>query len=329
MSPALGVTVVGHITKDIVCVPGREGHVIPGGSALYISAALRSLGVDVSVLTKFSPRDEPLFRDLLEMGIEVENLGSSETTVFENTYTSGGLGDRRQRVLGIAEPFSPEDMHRVRDHFVILGPLTRDEIPTSCFDALRDRSISLDAQGYLREVRDQRVVLTENPELVRLLEHVDVLKVDDSEGKILSGQEDIATALDILSRRGPKETLMTFASGGSVVRHAFASERVPALQVSEVVDATGCGDTYLAGYVAERLRGASPRDAGWFAATAAGLKLSVSGPLRMTRREVLANEKVFERRFLRSVPEALHRGDRAFRPGGCAPHPELETPERL
>jgi sugar/nucleoside kinase (ribokinase family) len=54
------------------------------------------------------------------------------------------------------------------------------------------------------------------------------------------------------------------------------------------VDATGCGDTYMAGYLYQRVRGAAIREAGEFAAAMATLKIEASGPFTGTRAEVLA-----------------------------------------
>lgn len=53
---------------------------------------------------------------------------------------------------------------------------------------------------------------------------------------------------------------------------------IPAYKPKEIVDATGCGDTYSAGYLYMRLQGASYEDAGKFAAAMCTLKLQHSGP---------------------------------------------------
>jgi sugar/nucleoside kinase (ribokinase family) len=51
---------------------------------------------------------------------------------------------------------------------------------------------------------------------------------------------------------------------------------------------TGCGDTYLAAYLAGRLASADLGACGAFASAAAALKVESVGPLRAGRAEILA-----------------------------------------
>lgn len=60
---------------------------------------------------------------------------------------------------------------------------------------------------------------------------------------------------------------------------------VTALAVSEM-DATGCGDTYMAGYLYMRNKGASYKEAGCFAAAMCTIKLEASGPFGGTEKDV-------------------------------------------
>ncbi len=63
---------------------------------------------------------------------------------------------------------------------------------------------------------------------------------------------------------------------------------LPALPPAKLVDATGCGDTYAAGYLRERLAGAGPEQAGSFGAAVAALKLERRGPFRGSEADVRA-----------------------------------------
>ena len=63
---------------------------------------------------------------------------------------------------------------------------------------------------------------------------------------------------------GVKEVLLTLGDKGSLI---YVDERfyeIPAYPVENVADATGCGDTYMAGYLYMRKRGASYQEAGCF-----------------------------------------------------------------
>ena len=58
--------------------------------------------------------------------------------------------------------------------------------------------------------------------------------------------------------------------------------KIPTYQSQNIVDPTGCGDTYLAGYVAARLKGFSPHKSAHIGAAAASHKLEYAGPLTAT-----------------------------------------------
>ena len=61
---------------------------------------------------------------------------------------------------------------------------------------------------------------------------------------------------------------------------------IPAYPAHEVVDATGGGDTYSAGYLYKRLQGANPVEAGKFAAAMCTIKLEHNGPFNRTIQDV-------------------------------------------
>jgi sugar/nucleoside kinase (ribokinase family) len=67
--------------------------------------------------------------------------------------------------------------------------------------------------------------------------------------------------------------------------------RIPAYKPGEVVDATGCGDTYTIGYLYQRVSGAGIEEAGRFAAAMSTLKIEKSGPFNGSK-EVLNGNAV-------------------------------------
>jgi sugar/nucleoside kinase (ribokinase family) len=273
--------VVGHVTKDLIRIPGRADRTMTGGSAFYASIALSRLGFSVTTVTKIAPADEDLLSPMKAAGIELVLRRSATTTVFENSYGGAQLSERKQRVPSIAEPFVESDLDGLAGDLVHLGPLTADEMSPAIFARARSVAprVSFDAQGILRRVIEQAVVPTPFDDLELLLRHVDMLKVDDAEAAALVGETDPALAAESLAALGPAEVLVTFADRGSLIRNAAGSARIAAIPPREIVDATGCGDTYLAGYTAARLRDEEPVRAAHIAAAAASLKLEDYGPL--------------------------------------------------
>jgi sugar/nucleoside kinase (ribokinase family) len=149
--------------------------------------------------------------------------------------------------------------------------------------------VSIDAQGYLREVRGQNVSAIDWPEKKEALRYVHTLKVNESEMAVLTGESDVHKSAKILADWGVKEVVITLGSMGSVIYHEQTFYTIPAyVPTTAVVDATGCGDTYMAGYLYQRIKGASIQEAGEFAAAMATLKIEGSGPFTGTREDVLA-----------------------------------------
>ena len=80
--------------------------------------------------------------------------------------------------------------------------------------------------------------------------------------------------------------IITLGSRGSVVYHGDVFYSIPAYPPVAVIDATGCGDTYMAGYLYRRSQGATVQEAGEFAAAMATLKIQTSGPFSGTAQQV-------------------------------------------
>jgi len=69
-----------------------------------------------------------------------------------------------------------------------------------------------------------------------------------------------------LSCYGPEEIIITFSSKGSLINCKPKFYQIPSFKPKNHVDPTGCGDTYLAGYLYQRIQGIDNTKAGEFAA---------------------------------------------------------------
>jgi sugar/nucleoside kinase (ribokinase family) len=278
---------IGHITHDKVITQRSVVH-MAGGTAFYFSNALSNLDVSYRLVTALAPADMSFVDDLRARGIDVTVLPSAETVFFENNY-SENQDHRTQRVLGRADSFQPGPLEDIQARVFHLGPLLAGDIPLALFPSLaRKGQISLDAQGYLREVKRSNVLAIDWAGKKEALQYVHTLKVNESEMTVLAGSADVRQGAKILAGWGVREVVVTLGSKGSVIYCDGAFSIIPAyVPTTSVVDATGCGDTYMAGYLYQRVRGASIREAGNFAAAMATLKIEGSGPFTGTGAEVL------------------------------------------
>jgi len=234
-------------------------------------------------------KDKDIVEELRSKGIEVMALPSAYTVYFENIYTKD-QDHRVQRVSQKADPFTADQLLSVDARIFHLGPLLADDIPSELIRPLSEKGmVSLDIQGYLREVRNKNVHAIDWPAKKEALQYVHVLKANESEMMVLTGETDVRKGARILFDWGVKEVVITLGSRGSVIYNGRNFYIIPAYSpITSVVDATGCGDTYMAGYLYCRAKGMNLQRSGEFAAAMATLKIESSGPFSGTEEEVMA-----------------------------------------
>jgi sugar/nucleoside kinase (ribokinase family) len=279
---------VGHITSDKVVTTRSVVH-MAGGTSVYFSNAIRNMDLDYILVTALARTEMDSVSDLRAKGIEVKVLPSAHTVYFENIYTED-QDHRTQRVLQQADPFTVGQLRDINARIFHLGPLLADDMPVELIKALSARgTVSLDVQGYLRKVLDKKVCAIDWLAKKEALRYVDILKASRSEMEVLTGHADVRTGARILADWGVKDVVITLGSMGSVIYKAGNFYDIPAYSPDgSLVDTTGCGDTYMAGYLYQRLKGMGSQDAGEFAAAMATLKIESSGPFTGTEEDIRA-----------------------------------------
>lgn len=270
---------IGHITKDKIITP-RQTVYMAGGTSFYFSYAFSHLPQNVSfqLVTKLGEGEMKSVEDMRQAGIDVQVYPSRHTVYFENKY-GDNLNDRTQRVLERAEPFTVDEMREVNAGVYHLGSLLSDDFSTEVVKYLSTKGrISIDAQGYLREVRGEKVYPIDWAEKREILAHTDIIKVNEHEMEVITGFTDPRAAAKCLAEWGVKEVCVTLGSEGSIILAEGKFYDIPAYEPKEIVDATGCGDTYSAGYLWCRAQGMGFEESGKFAAAMCTLKLEHSGP---------------------------------------------------
>lgn len=286
------VCVIGHVVRDVNTIGGNEYGPSPGGTAYYSAVVYASLGLSTAVITKVArPDEDALLGGLRRAGVEVFNLAAERTTVFRNYYAPGNSDIRMQHVDARAGGIFLEDLPPVGTRLVHIGPLTKEDVDPSVIRhyAKRGAMVALDAQGLTRDVVGGEVVASRNPGLGAFLRHVDVFQADDEEILTFTGLSSVAEAVARVRADGAGTVIVTMASRGSLVFGPEGMLRVPAVPPRRRLDATGCGDTYLAAFMSRRLRGGRTAECASFAAVAASLNIENRGPLKGS------TEAVFER----------------------------------
>ena len=263
---------------------------MPGGSSFYFSYGINHLdnkNLSYRLLTSLAEEDMQAVHDMRAAGIQVDVIPSRHTVYFENIYEAD-QNVRHQRVRAKADPFTIESVNDVKARYIVLGSLLADDFPLEVIQYLSTRgTLVVDAQGYLREVRGEKVYAIDWKEKREALKYIDILKVNEYEAEVLTGTAHLHKAAETLASWGVKEVLLTQGSFGSTLLADGQFYDIPAYEPLNIVDATGCGDTFVMGYVYKRAQGASVDEAGHFAAAVSTLKLEASGPFCGTEQQAI------------------------------------------
>ena len=154
----------------------------------------------------------------------------------------------------------------------VLNPLNRFDFPTETIEFLKsfDVPIFMSIQGFLRvpdvQVNDNYTIkLDDFDELSSILKGVSSIFLDEVELNIIGDGFDV------------DEMIITNGSHGSRIV-SDTEIRIDAVSCDDVVDTTGCGDTYMAAYVSQKLLFKSIEIAGNFASLIACDKIKNYGP---------------------------------------------------
>lgn len=251
---------------------------MPGGTAWYFSCAVSKLDIDYQLVTALAPAEMHYVATLRDKGINVKVQPSAHTVVFENIYAEN-QDQRTQNVLATADTFDEVEFENIRAEVFHFGPLLADDISIELIKIIAGKGrVSIDVQGYLRKVENQKVYATDWPGKKEALQYADIVKADVAELQALTGCDSSEDGARLLADWGVKEVVITNGSQGSAIYSGGVFYTIPAFRPRVVVDATGCGDTYMAGYLYRRIKGDGIQKAGEFAAAMAGLKMEAAGP---------------------------------------------------
>ena len=278
---------IGHITRDKIITPESTVY-MAGGTSFYMSYGISRLPKTVSyeLVTTVGKGQLPEVEKVRQAGIDVRCYDSRHTVYFENKYGANS-DNRTQRVLAKADPFTLEEMKPLEAKVFHLGSLLADDFSPEVVEYLSTKGrVSIDVQGYLREVVGEEVRAVEWKDKERILACTDILKLNEHEMEVITHSKNPRTVALQLADMGVKEVIITLGSYGSLIYCDGQFYEVPAYKPQMLVDATGCGDTYSTGYLWMRLQGASCEEAGRFAAAMCTLKLEHSGPFDKTLADI-------------------------------------------
>jgi len=250
------VLVIGAAAKDTIVQGSTSGRKRKmGGVVVYGGITFRRMGVATSVVTNVASEDRG-FRDLFARESIDCRIGPSSCTT---TFVEHLDGDERALSLdGVAAPITARQVSDALEgvDLVHLGPLHPGDLDDGVLDLLGRRGlpVSLDLQGYVRQLEDGQTSHRASPSLAPALALASIVK---------AGREEAAevmratgrTLRDVVADFGIAECVVTAGRhGGRVLCAAGDEVEYAAAPPAAEGDPTGAGDVFFATYLVSRLR---------------------------------------------------------------------------
>ena len=241
----MSLLVVGSVALDSIYTPFGETADALGGSAVYFSVAgslLNPVKV-VGVIGQDYPVKE--LEQLAARGIDWSGVerATGESFRWKGKY-SYDLQSREtlETRLGVFATFDPKLPESHRDaEYVFLGNIDP-ELQLGVLSQMRaPKLIACDTMNYW--------IQGKRPQLMELLARVDILMVNDTEARELSGDWNIHRAARWILARGPKRVVIKQGEHGALLMEPDRTFYVPAFPLEEVFDPTGAGDAFAGGFM--------------------------------------------------------------------------------
>ncbi len=242
----MSLLVVGSIALDSVATPFGQTADAPGGSAVFFAAAGAILH-PVQVVGVIGS-DYPLgvLKQLESRGVDLAGVeqvpGESFRWKAKYSYdlASRETLDTRLGVFADFRPKIPVGFQQAR--YVFLGNIDPG-LQLGVLDQVTEPAlVACDTMNYW--INSKRELVLE------LLRHIDILMVNDTEARELSGDWNIYRAARWILERGPKRVVIKQGEHGALLVDANATFKVPAYPLQEVFDPTGAGDAFAGGFMA-------------------------------------------------------------------------------
>ncbi len=254
----MSILVVGSVALDTVETPFGRAERVLGGSANFFAAAASVFG-PVEVVGVVG--DDYPFADLdflRERGVDFSGVEqvAGESFFWEGKYSYDlNNRDTLETRLGVFADFKPNIPAASRNTpFVFLGNIH----PSLQIDVLDQvdspKFVACDTMNFWIEGSREP--------LVELLGRVDLICLNDSEARQLSGEHNLLKAARWIQAHGPKYVVVKKGEHGAVLYGPDWMFFAPGYPLEEVFDPTGAGDAFAGGFMGSLAgAGAFDRDA--------------------------------------------------------------------
>jgi len=244
----MSLVIAGTMAFDAIETPFGKTDKIIGGSATYAawSASHFTQPIkQISIIGGDFPQEE--IDALQQKGVEFEGVEvvKDEKSFFWSGKYHMDMNTRDTlvtdlNVLAKFDPKVPESYQHCE--FLMLGNLMP-SLQRQIINQLKERPklIIMDTMNFWMDIAMD--------DLKDTLTLVDLLMVNDSEARQLSGEYSLVKAAQKIMTMGPKYVIIKKGEHGALLFHGKQVFFAPALPLEDVFDPTGAGDTFAGGFI--------------------------------------------------------------------------------
>jgi sugar/nucleoside kinase (ribokinase family) len=248
----MSILVVGSVAFDTIKSQFGERHKILGGAATYFALAA-SYFTEVRVLAvvgdDFTAEHEKI---LTSHGIDTRGIEHAAGKTF---HWGGEYGDNLNEAqtkftdLNVFANFQPRIPAAYNDsNYLFLANIQPDLQKQVRESMPKVKLVGGDTMNYW--------INNTRPQLMETLKGVDILLINDTEAKMLTGDSSVPRAANKILEMGPKALVIKHGEYGATIFFKDKSYgtgvkafRAPALPIEEVFDPTGAGDSFAGGFM--------------------------------------------------------------------------------
>lgn len=243
----MSLLVVGSLALDTIETPFGKAEDVLGGSAVYISVSA-SYFVEPVRLVGVVGSDFP--KSAIEF-LENKNIDLAGLQIIDTgkTFRWGGkyhydlnVRDTLYTHLNVFEHFKPVIPESYKkSSYVCLGNI--DPVLQQC---------------VIEQIQNPRLVIGDTmnfwingkrPELLKAIEMMDVLVLNDSEARLLSNEPNLIRAAKIIMKMGPRIVIIKKGEHGALLITEKTIFSAPAYPLENINDPTGAGDAFAGGFI--------------------------------------------------------------------------------